>query len=339
MRVAILTSGGDTPGMNAVIRAIYLRAKVLGHEIIGIKDGWKGLIQGTIVEIPEEIENWIDKGGTILGSSRVNPYTKETGVIEIKNTIKSHRIDGIIAIGGEDTLGVAKKLYDENIKVIGVPKTIDNDLDATDYTFGFNTAYSIATEALDRAKTTAQSHERVLVIEIMGRNAGWLTLYAGIAGGAHAILIPEMKITPTELIKLVQRRYKRKRWAVIAIAEGFGFDEVRSSEKKDEFGHIRLEKQETGKKIAKLLTNSLGYPTRSITLGHIQRGGTPSAYDRVLCTRLGIKAIEMIHNKKFGIMVSLRGTSIISTTLEQAIAKLKIVDEEHLQILKQLRLV
>jgi len=338
MKIGILTSGGDTPGMNAVIRACYLSAKRLGHELIGIKYAWQGLMEGTIMEIGEEIVESIDLGGTILFSGRFNPYVHEGAIERLKDSIRRIGLDAVIAIGGEDTLGVANKLYKDGINVVGVPKTIDNDLGSTDYTFGFNTAYSIAAEAMDKIKTTAKSHERVLVVEIMGRHAGWMTIYAGIATGAHAILIPEHPISMEDLLKIIDRRYKNgNKWAVIAVSEGFGYSKDDDSLlQKDEFGHVLLEEKAIGKIIAELIHKRLGIPTRAITLGHVQRGGTPSPYDRVLCTRLGTHALELVNINDFGKMASLKGTSIETVPLEDAVANLKVVDDEHWELARKL---
>lgn len=325
--------------MNAVIRAAYLRAKALGHELIGIRNGWQGLMEGIFMDIPIDLEDNVDLGGTILGSARQNPYAREDGVDLIRKVVADHNLDAVIAIGGEDTLGVANKLTHDGLPMVGVPKTIDNDLDATDYTFGFNTAYSIAAEALDRAKTTAKSHDRVLVLEIMGRHAGWLTLYAGIAGGAHVILIPEYEVTIDQVASILQKRYDRgETWGLVAVSEGFGFkeDEVDEDAETDEFGHVRLEQKEIGKVIADRIKEKTGIATRAVTLGHIQRGGPPSAYDRVLCTRLGLVAMDLVDQKDFGKMPALRGTQVTPVPLEEAVAKLKTVDEAHWQVAKKL---
>ena len=340
MNIAILTSGGDTPGMNAVIRAAFIQCKNYNHHLVGIKYGWKGLIEGITTEIPSTIIDNIDEGGSILGSSRTNPYSVDNGLAGIRQTVDKLGIDAIIAIGGEDTLGVANKLNHDGIKIVGVPKTIDNDLDATDYTFGFDTAISIATEAIDRLKTTARSHERVMVVEIMGRHAGWMTLHAGIAGGAHVILIPEYPISMQSVYKIIKQRYDSGHpWAIVAVSEGFGFsheDAVESEIEMDEFGHVRLEKLEVGKEVARRINEHLGITTRSVALGHTQRGGPPSAYDRVLTTHLGLKAVSMIDDGKFGMMPALRGTKIIPVKLEEAVARLKTVDEESWQYAKNL---
>ncbi|MHA2251043.1 MAG: 6-phosphofructokinase [Candidatus Kariarchaeaceae archaeon] len=338
MRIGILTSGGDTPGMNAVIRAALIQSKHLGHILIGFRDGWKGLLENLVFEITDEILDQIELelGGTILGSGRVNPLKDEQGISKIKQVVESNALDCIIAIGGEDTLGVANKLTQVGIPMIGVPKTIDNDLDATDYTFGFNTAITIATEAFDRLKTTAKSHNRIIVVEIMGRHAGWMTLHAGIAGGAHVILIPEYPLNNQQICSIIKKRYDAGHtWALVAISEGFGYsDEITKDNDLDEFGHILLEKQSIGLKIAEMLETRLGYTTRSITLGHTQRGGSPTAYDRVLATQLGLKSVELADQHEFGKMPALRGTQIVPVDLSEAVAKLKTVDQESWDIAK-----
>ncbi len=335
MRIGILTSGGDTPGMNAVIRSVLLRTKQFGYELIGFKDGWKGLLDNDTMDIPNSLLDNIDLGGTILGSGRVNPLKKDGGIDKIKQTLSSEGIDALIAIGGEDTLGVANELYKNGIPIVGVPKTIDNDLDATDYTFGFNTAITIATEAIDRLKTTAKSHHRVIVVEIMGRHAGWMALHAGIAGGAHVILIPEYKLENKLILDIIQERYnKGDTWGIVVVSEGYLFKNT--SGETDEFGHVRLEKLEVGKAIADMINKELSIPTRAVVLGHTQRGGPPTAFDRVLCTQLGLKAVELIKMGKFGKMPALRGTKIVPVDLEEAVSKLKTVDEESWEIAKQI---
>lgn len=324
--------------MNAVIRAAYIQCQRMGHTLIGFKYGWKGLMDNIKIEIPRSIIDEIDMGGTILGSARTNPYAQDDGVTKIRHTFEREGIDCLIAIGGEDTLGVAHKLTEEGIQVIGVPKTIDNDLDATDYTFGFDTAVTIATEAIDRLKTTARSHERVIVVEIMGRHAGWLTLHAGIAGGAHVILIPEFPISINQVTKIIDARYKSGfPWAIVVVSEGFGFSEIDSNEVElDQFGHVRLENLEIGKEVTRRISEELGVPTRCIVLGHTQRGGPPSPFDRVLTTKLGLQAVELADRQQFGMMPALRGTKIIPVKLEEAVAKLKIVDEESWEFARQL---
>lgn len=334
MRFGILTSGGDTPGMNAVIRAALIKCKNKGHELIGIKYGWKGLLENITMDIPSSLIDDISLGGTILGSARTNPIKQQNYNSKIKSTINQNALEGIIAIGGEDTLGAAKQLYDEGLPMIGVPKTIDNDLDATDYTFGFNTAITIVTEAFDRLKTTAKSHERVMVVEVMGRHAGWMTLHGGIAGGVHVILIPEYELSLETICSILQKRFDNgNKWALVAISEGYGFKETDSSDQeKDEFGHILLEKQGIGSTIAKLIEEKIGITTRATVLGHTQRGGSPSSFDRILCTQLGLKAIELAETKDFGKMTALEGTKIINVPLEEAVKRLKTVDSESWQV-------
>lgn len=335
MRFGILTSGGDTPGMNAVIRAALIKCNNDGHELIGIKYGWKGLLENTTIEIPSSLIDEIDLGGTILGSARTNPIKQEKYLEKIKKTISSNNLDAILAIGGEDTLGAAKKLFDEGLPMIGIPKTIDNDLDATDYTFGFNTAVTIATEAFDRLKTTAKSHERVMVVEIMGRHAGWMTLHAGIAGGAHVILIPEYELSIETICKVLQNRFDSGyNWGMVAVSEGYGFSEEigNTDQKKDEFGHVLLEKQAIGASIAKKIEEKLRITTRATVLGHTQRGGPPSSFDRVLCTQLGLKAVELAETKNFGKMPALEATKIVAVSLDKAVSRLKTVDSDSWKV-------
>ncbi|MHA2504068.1 MAG: 6-phosphofructokinase [Candidatus Kariarchaeaceae archaeon] len=340
MKIGILTSGGDTPGMNAVIRAAYIQCQRLGHTLVGFKYGWKGLMENITMEIPAGIIDEVDMGGTLLGSARENPYARDDGVDKIRSTFQEVGLDCLIAIGGEDTLGCANKLCEDGLNVIGVPKTIDNDLDATDYTFGFDTAVSIATEAMDRLKTTAKSHERVMVVEVMGRHAGWMTLHSGIAGGAHVILIPEYPLRIEDVTNIIKKRYDSGNpWAIVAVSEGFGFtDEADIDEdaELDEFGHVRLEKQEIGKYIADKIKEVLGVPTRAIVLGHTQRGGPPTANDRVLTTKLGLLAVEMADKGEFSMMPALRGTEVIAVPLQEAVARLKTVDEKSWKFAKQL---
>lgn len=332
MKIGILTGGGDCPGENAVIRAVVKKADRYGYSVIGIKRGWLGLINGEVEPLTNfSVSGILPRGGTILGTSRTNPFKKEEDVQKVMTNIKRFGLDALIAVGGEDTLGVAKKLFDKGINVVGVPKTIDNDLSATDYTFGFDTAVSIATEAIDRLHTTAESHDRVMVIEVMGRHAGWIATIAGIAGGADCILIPEKPFDIKEVCELVNQRHKRgRRFSIIVVAEGAmpvkGTKLVTQDESVDAFGHIKL--GGVGNIIGKEIEKRTGFETRVTILGHIQRGGTPSAFDRVLATRYGVAAVDLIKNKEFGKMVALRGNKIVSANLEEAVAKLKTVDLE-----------
>jgi len=337
MRVGVLTGGGDCPGLNAVIRAIVIQGKKEGWDILGFKDGWAGVTEDRWEKLDEEkVEDIHREGGTILHTSRTNPFKEEKGIERIKKTLEKNKVDCLIAIGGDDTLGVAYRLHqEEGIKTIGVPKTIDNDLSATDYTFGFDTAVNIAVEALDRLHTTAKSHHRVIVVEIMGRHTGWITLEAGVGGGAHIILIPEVPFDIDQVCEILNQRYKQgKTYSIIAVAEGakaargskFLTREVVKEEKTDAFGNIIL--GGIGRVLEKEIEKRTGFETRSVTLGHIQRGGRPSAFDRFLATRFGMKAVQMIKEEKFGQTAALRGTEIISVPLKEAVGKRKEVPRE-----------
>jgi ATP-dependent phosphofructokinase / diphosphate-dependent phosphofructokinase len=337
-KIGILTGGGDCPGLNPVIRAVVRKAFNEGYQVIGIKNGWKGLIENDTTELNlDTISGILPKGGTILGTSRTNPYKKENGVEKVKETYKKLGLDALIAVGGEDTLGVASKLPKDGIKnIVGVPKTIDNDLSSTDYTFGFDTALNIATECIDRLHTTAESHHRIMVAEVMGRHAGWIAIEAGIAGGADVILIPELPIDIEEVCALIKKRHSRgKTFSIVVVAEGAQFKAksmITQEEKLDEFGHVRL--GGIGDQLAKEIEKRTGYETRVTVLGHIQRGGSPTAFDRVLGTRFGVKAVELVKNKDFGKMVALKGDKIIAVPLEEAVKDLKTVDMELYEIAK-----
>ncbi|MBU1125335.1 MAG: 6-phosphofructokinase [Candidatus Omnitrophica bacterium] len=338
-KIGILTGGGDCPGLNPVIRAVVRKAHNEGYEIIGIRNGWKGLIENNTITLDlASVSGILPKGGTILGTSRTNPYKKEGGVDKVKETIRALGIDALIAVGGEDTLGVASRLVKDGIpSIVGVPKTIDNDLSSTDYTFGFDTALNTAMECIDRLHTTAESHHRIIVVEVMGRHAGWIAVEAGIAGGADIILIPELPIDIEEVCSLIHKRHSRgKTFSIVVVAEGAQFKEedmVTQEQKLDEFGHVRL--GGIGEKIAALIEKKTGYETRVSVLGHIQRGGSPSAFDRILGTRFGVKAVELIKNKKFGRMVALAGKNIIDVSLEEAVKELKTIDKELYAIAKE----
>lgn len=334
-KIGILTGGGDCPGLNPVIRAVVRKAINDGFEVIGIKNGWKGLIENDTTTLNlDSISGILPKGGTILGTSRTNPYKKEGGLENVKANFKALGLYALIVVGGEDTLGVATKLVKEGLNVVGVPKTIDNDLSATDYTFGFDTALNIATECIDRLHTTAESHHRIMVAEVMGRHAGWIALESGIAGGADVVLIPEFPIDIEEVCDLIKKRHQRgKTFSIVVVSEGARFKEgtmVLQEQKLDEFGHVRL--GGIGEILAKEIEKRTGYETRVSVLGHIQRGGSPTAFDRVLGTRFGVKAIELVKEKKFGQMVSLSGNKIISVPLEKATGTLKTVDPEYYEI-------
>lgn len=337
-KVGILTGGGDCPGLNPVIRAIVRRGIQEQYEFVGFKNGWKGIIENDTVSLDlDAVSGILHKGGTILGTSRTNPYKTEGGVEKVKESYQACALDALIAIGGEDTLGVANKLNeDKAINVVGVPKTIDNDLSCTDYTFGFDTALNIATECIDRLHTTAESHHRIIVCEVMGRHAGWIATEAGIAGGADMILIPELPIDIDEVCAVLKKRHGRgKTFSIVVVAEGAKFKqgaEVLQEEKLDEFGHVRL--GGIGDRLANMIESKTGFETRVSVLGHIQRGGSPTAFDRILGTRLGVKAIELVMEKKFGRMVALSGVKIIDVPLADAVRELKTVDMELYDIAK-----
>jgi len=337
MKIGILTGGGDCPGLNSVIRAVTRKALNEGDEVLGIKYGWKGLLEKDCVKLDlDSVSGILPKGGTVLGTSRTNPYKKENGQQIVKENFYDLNLDALIAVGGEDTLGVATKLYKEGLNIVGVPKTIDNDLSATDFTFGFDTAVNIVTECIDRLHTTAESHNRIMVVEVMGRHAGWIATYAGIAGGADFILIPEIPIDIEEVCNSIISRHKRgKNFSIIVVAEGAVFKNKAlfvQEEKRDEFGHIRL--GGIGQALGKIIEDKTGFETRVTVLGHIQRGGTPSAFDRVLATRFGVKAYELVKEKRFGRMVALRGNKIIDVWLEEATGELKRVDLALYEIAK-----
>ncbi len=327
-RIGMLTGGGDCPGLNAVIRAIVKTAKKEGWTCIGFRQGWKGIIQNITQELTlESVSGILPRGGTILGTSRTNPYKNPADVEKVRENIKKNKLDALIAIGGEDTLGAGSKLFKDGIPVIGVPKTIDNDLNATDYTFGYDTALNIATECIDRLHTTADSHNRVMVVEIMGRHAGWIALEAGLAGGAHVTLIPEVPMTGDEICDFIKKRHSRgKNFSIVAVAEGFslkGEDLATTKKELDAFGHVLL--GGIGDRLAKLIEKKTGFETRCAVLGHIQRGGSPTAFDRVLGTRFGVKAVELVKLEKFGYMAALRGRDIVEVPLADAVGSLKTV--------------
>ncbi|TVL90915.1 6-phosphofructokinase [Streptomyces sp. SAJ15] len=330
MRVGVLTGGGDCPGLNAVIRAVVRKGvQEYGYDFTGFRDGWRGPLEGDTVELDiRAVRGILPRGGTILGSSRTNPFSCENGVRRIKENLVKHEVDALIAIGGEDTLGVAARLSGEfGVRCVGVPKTIDNDLSATDYTFGFDTAVNIATEAIDRLHTTAESHMRVLVVEVMGRHAGWIALHSGLAGGANVILIPEQRFDLDQVCAWVESRFKIRYAPIVVVAEGAmpkDGDAVLKDESLDSFGHVRL--SGIGEWLAKEIERRTGKEARTTVLGHVQRGGTPSAFDRWLATRFGLHAIDAVRDEDFGTMVALRGTEVVRVPLADATASLKTVD-------------
>jgi ATP-dependent phosphofructokinase / diphosphate-dependent phosphofructokinase len=333
VRIGILTGGGDCPGLNAVIRAVVRKGTdEYGDHLLGFRDGWRGVLENVAEELTvESTRGILPRGGTILGSSRTNVFKRENGVALVRETFERHELDGLIAIGGEDTLGAANRLSGEGVNVIGVPKTIDNDLGATDVTFGFDTALQVATEAIDRLHTTAESHHRNLVVEVMGRSAGWIALHSGLAGGADVILIPELPFDIDEVCRLINRRHARGRYfAIIVVAEGAtpqaGTLSV-STGGVDEFGHPRL--GGIGQVLEREIEERTGFETRTTVLGHVQRGGTPTAFDRVLATRLGLAAIDAAHAGQWGQMTALTGTAIRLVPIADAVAQVRRVPVEE----------
>jgi phosphofructokinase-like protein len=337
VRIGVLTGGGDCPGLNAAIRAIVRKGiDFHGHAIVGFRDGWLGPLEDMHEELTiESTRGILPRGGTILGTSRTNPFKSDDGPGRVRQTMAALRLDGLIAIGGEDTLGVAVRLHGEHdIPVLGVPKTIDNDLAATDVTFGFDTALQVATEAIDRLHTTAESHHRVMVVEVMGRHAGWIALHSGLAGGGDVILIPERPFDIDEVCGLIHRRHDRGRnFSIVVVAEGAlperGTMEVAEGET-DEFGHVRL--GGIGHRLEREIEGRTGFETRAVVLGHIQRGGTPTAFDRVLATRLGVAAIDAAHAGRWGTMPALRGTRIELVPLSEAVESLRTVPAEEYEV-------
>ena len=333
----MLTGGGDCPGLNAAIRAIVRKGiDQHGHSIVGFRDGWRGPLENDGSELTvESTRGILPRGGTILGTSRTNPFTRDDGPHRIRETVESLGLGGLIAIGGEDTLGAAARLHDEHgLPVIGVPKTIDNDLGATDLTFGFDTAVHVATEAIDRLHTTAESHNRILVCEVMGRHAGWIALHSGLAGGADAILVPERPFDVDEVCRLIRRRHSRGRYfSIIVVAEGAvpleGTMETLGTEE-DEFGHARL--GGIGQRLGPEIEKRTGFETRVTVLGHVQRGGTPTAFDRVLATRLGVAAIDAAHEGRWGCMPALQGNRVTLVALREAVAELRRVPDEEFAV-------
>ena len=342
-KVGILTGGGDCPGLNAVIRAVVRRLATQGWEVVGVREGWRGLIEGEFVPLGlRDVSGILPRGGTILGTTRTNPYKVEGGVDRVLETLAAAGLDALVAIGGEDTLGVAARLHREHgVAVVGVPKTIDNDLSATDYTFGFDTAVSIATEAIDRLHTTAESHNRVMVCEVMGRHTGWIAVQAGIAGGADVILIPEQPITVEEACALIKRRHEAgKDFSIVVVSEGYELtyasgetrlvaEEARAS---DQFGHVQL--GGVGDALAHEIETRTGFETRVTVLGHVQRGGTPTARDRVLASRYGLKAADLVLSGAFGRMAALHGDAIVDVSLDEATEQLKTVPAEWYEVAK-----
>jgi 6-phosphofructokinase 1 len=338
MKIGMLTGGGDCPGLNAVIRAV-VRKGIFHYqdEFIGFLEGWRGLIENhSMVLDLDSVSGILPRGGTILRTSRTNPSKRPDGFERCMATIDTHKIDALVAIGGDDTLSVAQKLHEKGVNVVGVPKTIDNDLGGTDYTFGFDTACNIVCEAIDRVHTTAEAHNRVMVVEVMGRDAGWIALYSGIAGGADVILIPERPFDVDKVAESIRHRHERGRYfSIVVVAEGAKFATGEGASiihdmGKDEFGHAKL--GGVANILAREIEARTKFETRAVVLGHIQRGGSPTAFDRVLATRYGLGAIDMVHRSQFGCMAALRANKIVSITLKEAISKNRVVDDEMIQI-------
>ena len=342
MKVGMLTGGGDCPGLNAVIRAV-VRKGIFHYQdnFVGFLEGWRGLVEDKNMPLDlAAVAGILPRGGTILRTSRTNPSKRPDGIERCMATLKNHKIDALIAIGGDDTLSVAQKLHECGVKVVGVPKTIDNDLAGTDFTFGFDTAVNVVCEAIDRVHTTAEAHNRVMVVEVMGRDAGWIAMYSGIAGGADVILIPERPFDVDKVAESIRQRHERGRYfSIVVVAEGAKFSAdtdpsrgapVLQDMDKDEFGHAKL--GGIGNILAREIEKRTGFEARSVVLGHIQRGGSPSAFDRVLATRYGIGAIDMVHRGEFGRMAALRSNKIVSIPLRDAIARNRTVDDEIIQV-------
>jgi len=341
-RVGVLTGGGDCPGLNAVIRAVARRSYARGYEVVAVREGWRGLVEARFHPLGQrEISGILPRGGTIIGTTRTNPYT--TGSVDrVLENLRTARLDALVAIGGEDTLGVAARLFrEEQFPIVGVPKTIDNDLAATDYTFGFDTAVWIATEAIDRLHTTAESHNRVMVVEVMGRHTGWIAVMSGIAGGADVILIPEQPITVEQACAEIRRRHERGLdFSIVVVSEGYELT-YESGDRRlvgaaarasDQFGHIRL--GGVGEALGREIEERTGYETRVTVLGHVQRGGSPTPRDRVLATRYGLKAADLVHDGRFGRMAALHGDAIVDVSLDEATAELKTVPPEWYDVAK-----
>jgi 6-phosphofructokinase 1 len=343
-KIAILTGGGDCPGLNAVIRAAVVRAHQLGAEMMGIRGGWRGLLEGDTEKLTlQRVEDILDLGGTILGTTRVNPFQEKAGPERVEAAFKAWHLDGLIAVGGDGTLSLARKLYERGLPVVGVPKTIDNDISGTEVTFGFDTAVAIATEAIDRLRTTAEAHERVMVVEVMGRTVGWIAMYAGLAGGADVILVPERPVNLERLAQAVHvRRAQGMVSSVIVVSEGVRVQEspdeephlVLSNSAPDAFGRPRM--GGAGQFIAEKVEEMTGIETRMTVLGYVQRGGTPTAHDRVLSQRFGLAAVDLVAEGRFGQMVALKGGDIVDVSLEEATGDLKYVDDEWLRTMGML---
>lgn len=336
-RVGILTGGGDCCGLNPAIRGAVYRAYDFHYEVFGIRDGWKGLIEGNIFKIHlQDAEELIDKAGTFLGTSRTNPFKLETGIEKVLSTIKNYGLDAILAMGGEDTLGVARKLFEEyRVNVVGAPKTMDNDLSSTDFTFGFDSAVTRAVEAMKSMEDTGKSHRRVMILEVMGRHAGWVALYTGLACGADWILLPEEKPDIDEMCKQIQRVYSRKKYALVVVSEGAELPGINTGQEElDQFGHMILRKREIGQTLGDIICEKTSLETRHAVIGHMQRGGNPTVFDRILGLRTGVKAMELIEKDDYGKMAALKGNKVVSVPLEEATREIKVVNKEWINFAK-----
>ena len=333
-RIAILTGGGDCPGLNPAIRGVVLKAAKLGYECVGIQEGWKGMIAGDSKPLSiDDVKEIVNKGGTILGTSRTNPYKKEGGVPKVLETFKKLDLHALVALGGEDTLGVAAKLFKEHkCNVIGVPKTMDNDLDATDYTFDFDTSATLAMEAAGRLIDTGRSHRRIMVLEVMGRHAGWVALFTAIGAGADYVCLPERPVDIKDMVAKLKAAHAKKNVALVVTSEAVDIPGEKKEEELDEFGHMILKSRGVAERLCKIIEAETKIETRSAVIGHMQRGGAPTLFDRILGTRVGVKAAELVHEGKFGNMVALKGDAVVAVSLEAATAKLKTVTPEWLKL-------
>jgi 6-phosphofructokinase 1 len=332
--LGILTGGGDCPGLNAVIRAVVRRADAAGWDVVAVREGWRGLVEPIFEDLgPTQVSGILPRGGTIIGTSRTNPFKLEV-VDRVLQNFRDRGLDALVAIGGEDTLGVAARLYGEHqLPVVGVPKTIDNDLSGTDYTFGFDTAVSIATEAIDRLHTTAESHNRVMVVEVMGRQTGWIAVMSGIAGGADVILVPEVPVDFEEVAETIRKRHARgKNFSIVVVSEGCELPGLADAGEKDQFGHVILARRGVGDALGREIEQRTGFETRVTVLGHVQRGGTPTARDRVLATRFGLKAADLALAGEFGQMAALQGDDVVAVPLAEATAELKVVPRKWYEV-------
>ena len=332
-KIAILTGGGDCPGLNPAIRGVVLKAHKLGYECVGIQEGWKGMINGTAKPIgPDDVREMVGRGGTMLGTSRTNPYKKEGGVQGVLSSFKALDLHALVAMGGEDTLGVANKLFKEHkVNVVGVPKTMDNDLDATDYTFGFDAAATLAMEAVERLRDTGRSHRRIMVLEVMGRHAGWVALYTAIGGGADYLCLPERPVDVKDMCEKLKAAHAKRQVAIVVASEAVDIPGEKKEEALDEFGHMILKDRGVAERLTKIIEAETKIETRTAVIGHMQRGGPPTMFDRILGTRVGVKAADLVHEGKFGNMVALKGDAVIAVSLEAATAKLKTVTPEWLK--------